>query len=51
MPIETPQAIAWAKAQKDQYGNPITTEMLVDYVRQYFNDNNISYSPNESRIE
>lgn len=54
MPTETKQAVEWALQQsveidmvthyvKDEKGN-IDHHLLVDFVRQYFNDNNIEYS-------
>lgn len=51
MPIETQEAVNWALQQTfdDGFGNQIqvTKEMpsvVVDKVREYFNQNNIEYS-------
>jgi hypothetical protein len=46
MPNETPKAIEWALTQKDWANNPIDKNNsigLVDKVRQYFNDNGVTY--------
>ena len=40
------QAIQWALTQKDEMGNQITSkdgQLLVDKVREYFNNNDIEY--------
>lgn len=49
MPMETKQAIDWALNQtyENEFGEKEKVEndnqMIVDYVRKYFNDNNIEY--------
>ena len=54
MPEQTQQAIEWALQQsievdgfvnrvKDEGSENINHQLLVDYVRKYFNDNNIEY--------
>ena len=53
MPIETRQAIVWAKKQciENEFGKTcvvedgeINSHLLVDFVRKYFNEHNIEYS-------
>lgn len=51
MPEETAQAIEWSLQQEVVYpwGQTVKVSkdnppLLVDYVRQYFNDNNIDYN-------
>lgn len=56
MPKETQQAVNWALRQKveviegifvytkDPETGEVNSEYLVDFTRQYFNENNIEYS-------
>lgn len=43
MPKQTKDAIHWALEQKDYFGNKISLNELVDYVRKYFNENGVEY--------
>lgn len=44
MPIETQDAVEWALQQDGVVsGEHLDRHMLVDAVRQYFNENNIEY--------
>lgn len=45
MPEETPHAVKWALEQAGvKTGDDVDRHTLVDYVRQWFNENNVEYN-------